>query len=468
MLASSFLFLIQASIVSLSGILSNNERSELLCARLREKAEELGLLLSEGEGPPGSICRLPWNEKVVIVNEDTIGLRAFNFDRYIKTDLVTTSTFGQMLILPPGSNLLSLTAHINKRRYTLVGGVAEFFNEADEFISCQTFTLDKDKGEVVFQALDHHESVQQNDLGCFSDSPLKRSGHVLPSITVFLDRNSVLLRYKYGIYRDGGSLEEPFDIQNLGLHLEDINHFDLREMPGIDFIPKHHVDQGVSLIRFIQLIRAIDPDHRFEDPDLTQIDDELQVLRGHETRQGTKDVLIKACNFLYHHPPVYPTTDPSWFIWSLKHHEPTMVDVPFFDQTSPFDPESKVEEQFSREDSSSKLILYSAQRPVGTVHQLLMIRHPNRSIIFKLIGAIVPGGSLLTFNVDHSHFQEEELFKMARYNSKTEVEVINSPIPGPQYSPSFPELSLLYIYYRDDLARFRKTKSAESNKYVQD
>lgn len=464
MLLLWLLVLVQVPRGSSSVALSREERRNLSCEQLKYKARELGLLLSEDKGSPGSVCELSWDpERVVNAGEGRNICETSNLDQYVCTVLIEISTLGQILVVSPGTQGLPLSAQINQSQYILIGGIARFFDRDRQALSYHPFTADKT--EISCNRFEHMPFIRRPErASCFDGSQLRRDEHMLPSSVVIHDGTTISITYEYGLYQDVGPLETPYDLQHLRLNDKLVNMNDLKNLHGIpSSLHMRFVAQAISLIRFIQLLDAFNAEYILENPGLNDLRSKLQALKVEVTEKKTKDMLLEACAFIFHsHCNDISSKHP--FLSILMQREPIMRNFIFFDEEYPFYPGSKVEEYVCDGDLLLDRMMFYASSDLSseTLPQFLSVDcpgEPGRAVSLELLAAIDCKGNMITFGSGASLPRNEKIYRIARYADKPHVQIVNFPIRE-SHTPLTVSGHYLYIYHSVNMRRFGRMKRA--------
>lgn len=431
MLVLSFVLFAQVPIVLLMDAFRGKERHESLYEQLRIVAQRLNLLQPEDPRPVKSVGELPWRpERLVAANMEAINTQKIVFTNHIQTDLIEAGEKGKVLVLPRGRRSDSLTLCINHDRYALIGGVVELLDEGRYFVCHQAFTVDK--VGIVYGDLGRSQFVMDHR-ACFDGVPIKRDEYMLPRFVEIVRGKQLFLRYEYLIYEYVDCLTSPYEIQHLGLSDKLVPEDVLNGAFMDEFMRASISGLGISLVRFIQLWKAIAPDYVFKDTELKRIDAELEVLKDEETEKKA-ELLLGACRFIRdniagHNIYNYP------FSSILMAREPEIEAFFFAKLGSIFDPQLKVEEE-DCDHLSNKLLVFSGQlhrqSDFPYVIEIPCRKAPNMVATFKLIATFNARGQMITFGTDHDGLGDEEIFQSAVYDTDSFVKISNSPFPDLQ------------------------------------
>lgn len=450
-----------------------------LYKQLETVMQKLGLLSTEQE-PLKTIGRLPWDiDRVVVADIDEIVKQNIDFSNYVHTDLIKGSERGKVLLLPRRKWDPKTTLGINKRRYDLIGGVAEVWkrhcpscrDENYQHLYYMAFTTNE-KG-IASEELGHTPFITL-DYACFGAIPLKRNEYILPYIAGIAYSRQVCLSYKYLIYQDSGPLESAYPIRHLHLNDQLVTDNYVRDVLGIKKQLDGILGQGIALIRFIQLWAVIRPDDDFESGELEEIKFRLENLSDGETEQ-IGDLLVNACRLIQSavnddeedddsEDSYYSGEDDDQlypFLKALMVREPTIGASFYIDPEELFAPKEPFEGYEC--DNLTNDWAFSTPSLNGAKDVPYWVNIPCRGDLrnqatFKLIAIIDWNGRMTTIGIDYDHLGDDMIFKLAHYGSQPYVEISNSPIPDAQkLSVEMPYGILIYQHVIPE-GRFKRMK----------
>lgn len=202
-LALLFLLTTFTSLASSSGLGGALEKKthDSACVELRAIAQQMGLLINEGRVQPGAFCDLPWDPMTVITLKEKSSKKGLDFNSYLDLELTGPGVIGQRLILSrEGKNVLSVSAHIGDRRYRLIGGVVQLWNENPRtLITTLYFTANKNGITITLSDTAHSKAYDWGPVACFSSLPIERDEDKLPQDIAIVEDVKVKLEYIWDI-----------------------------------------------------------------------------------------------------------------------------------------------------------------------------------------------------------------------------------------------------------------------------
>lgn len=420
---------------------------KLLCEQVRHKAQELDLLLPEGNEQPDSLCGLLWDSSRLVggrVNND--GREEINNGDNACNYMSKASETGQMLIISSGEGSFRPSLEIDKRRYDIIGGVVQLSDEHFNFLSYRTFSVTKN--EISFNDLD---SVIQFTENCkffwlLDGSLLTKRRNVFLTLGDESDESGgeIKVLYTYLMYRDNGPLKSPYDICHLRLIHDLVTKNDVERIFGLD-VMEDTIRQGIALVRFIQLLNVLRPEHCFKSPELVKISAGLQALKdedGEAVGEKLRGILIDAIKFI--HQSADDEDDAEFpFLSILMDQEPT-IDSIFYGLELP--PNEKSDGAYLL----GKLLIIAPPSYEKEYHQykvrLRLADNHEKVDIFCLRAAITRQGTLTTIGIQKDQPNGEEVFRIAHYGVKPQVKIKNYLNRGPQHLPLFRAPGQLFIY----------------------
>lgn len=298
---------------------------DLACIELKKLAQGMNLLIPEGTVRREAVCNLPWDPMSVTSLKHKYSGKTFNFNEHHNVKLIDRGVVGQKLVLSGGkTNVLSTSAHIGDLRYELISGVVQLSNFQPYKKSYHTFTACESGITLTIDGIEYFKSYQPGRSPCFSPLKMERDEYVLPSRIkigegVFLD-----ITYLYGIYQDVGPLKLPsYDIRPLNVY-DIVDGDEIKRVLEIEAFDPRLYMRGICLLRLVQLLRGDIPHYSFENPELEDINIQLQTLNDDAgVKEKTKSILLKACSFIFKNSDDLIFTHHS-LLRILGAHEPTM------------------------------------------------------------------------------------------------------------------------------------------------
>lgn len=238
-------------------------------------ALDLELLRVNGKEQPRALFSLPWKCKLVDIEHSKFFKQQFNLNEYVYTELIGPSLVGHVLILPFGQNKPPPSkAEINQSQYVLLGGIAQFLTQQRKHLFFSAF-VKKDDGISFYDSNNVSFNENHHIVSLGEES-------TLPETIRTIEDGELHVLYQYLIYKDVGLLEGPLGIQDLSFMHSFILGASLQEAFTNGDAYDTMTWQSISVIRLIQFLNAILPNHRFEDRSLVNISITLECLRNSE------------------------------------------------------------------------------------------------------------------------------------------------------------------------------------------
>lgn len=458
------LLLLQISLARLVSAEHFREESHrLLCEQVRTKAQELDLLLPKGNEQRGSLCELPWDASKLINGQVNKGSSEGLDDRgYVANYMVKTGETGQVLIMSSGEGSFSPSLGLDGRRYDIIGGVAQISDDQFKFLSYNAFSVSKN--EILFnnfspviQFIEDYSFIWLLDGSLLTKKKVVFSKLGDDSDDDDDDGGELRVLYNYLIYRDGGPLKSPYDIRHLRLTQDLVREQDLEELFEFKNIKKCIIRQGIALVRFLQLLNVLRPDHCFQNPDLRKINGRLEILKqgADEETEGerSKEILIEAIKFIQRSADDEDDLEFP-FLSILMDREPT-IDSIFYGMELPPNPSEEKDGRGGKGKGKGEeyllgklLIVAPSSDEKAYHHYKIRGRRSNhdKAVIFCLRAAITQQGTLTTIDIQEEHPNGDEVLRIAHYGVKSKVRIKNHLIRGPQLGPLFRAPGQLFIY----------------------
>lgn len=393
------------------------------------------------------------------MNIEELAKEGLRFDQYVQTDLIGASEKGQVFVLPYEIGGHNPVLNVNRHQYVLIGGIAGFLDGDQNIISYNSFGMKR--GAISFKDLRPIQLIKTAKIGCFRDSTLTREEYTLPRrVEISSLKMVVYINYVYMIYQDMGRLEAPYDINYLSTtHVDDALKSRIH-CPVIEDLRKIIIEQGISLVRFIQLLRAFKTEYNFVHSLLVEIDVEIQATKDKGLGSGIM-ALSKACDFIFNNALGNATNDYSF--WTVLMNEEPEIGNILLNLEKLFDREAKIEENLC-DGLSNKLMVYNQELlGVDCPLKLAISCHgqSNKVAIIHLRASIDSAGNITTYGIDPNPLNNgEEIAKIAYYSASPHIEIINIPIRDPRQSPMvFPQAQLLiYQHIRTEVVTPERVK----------
>lgn len=441
---------------------TEEEKQEIMCEQLKNKARWLGLLLSEEKGP-GSTCGLLLNpdKATYVINEKDEATKMWH---YSWCKQIEASKKGQIFIIPPSLRTNEIACSSKESLHVLIGGVV-WVRDNNGRLSYGTFTATKGgisgDNPNLFQGVEykHYKSV----------FPLEERNilHLPEGIKSPVGEGKLYLEFGHLIYQNIRLLENPYPTIQ---HLDLFGHTmfaavisNLDQELGITNSRNKLIGQSVCLVRFLQLWAAIRGDKAFVNLELQKIRSLLCDVENGEAGKR-EELLLEAGKFIYHNYGDHEK-EPHSFLSILREQDDTIGKAFFTGLGDILDPEVKLEQDGCNKLSNELLFFVKSVRKKDAYPYLLKVPctdNPENVATFKLVAILGIFGEMHTYGIRSDPSGIEHILNQSCYNVRLPyINTTNRFIASPQDLLFYFDDLVIYQHVQEDEAHFAKAKLAD-------